>query len=371
MAERILIVGGGIAGLTLNRALGDGPYHVELIERDVGKDRLGAGIAVQPNAMRVLHSLGASDAVERAGSIIATLGYRDQDGAMLCQIDLDDLWSGVGSFVGITRTALHDALLWRPERCRFGTVVMSLRERDGQVSVSLADGTSADYDLVVGADGINSDVRRAAVGAAPPCFAGQMAWRSVARVRPDGLDGVQFWLGEDRFFGLFPAGNGITYGVGNVTSERVREPVPGRKNRLLELFAAFGPPVRQYLAAIGGDGEIHCSPIEWLPAPAWHSGRVVLIGDAAHAMSPMMGQGGCMAIEDALVLAEELRSAGDIPAAIAAYEKRRRPRVDWVREQSRALTELVRQPAVVRNTALRERGSSGFYDRFRPLVAAP
>jgi 2-polyprenyl-6-methoxyphenol hydroxylase-like FAD-dependent oxidoreductase len=370
MAERILIVGGGIAGLTLNRALGDGPYHVDLVERDAGTGRFGAAIAVQPNAMRVLHSLGVSDPVERAGSIIATLGYRDQDGAMLCEIDLDDLWSGVGSFVGITRPALHDALLWRPERCRFGTVVTSVRQRDGQVSVSLGDGTSADYDLVVGADGINSDVRWAAVDAGT-CFAGQMAWRSVARVRPDGLDCVQFWLGEDRFFGLFPAGNGITYGVGNVSSERVREPVPGRKNRLLELFAAFGQPVQQYLAAIGGDGEIHCSPIEWLPAPAWHCGRVALIGDAAHAMSPMMGQGGCMAIEDAHVLAEELRSAGDIPAAIAAYQKRRGPRVEWVRQQSRALTELVRQPAVVRNTALRERGSSGFYDRFRPLVAAP
>jgi len=140
---------------------------------------------------------------------------------------------------------------------------------------------------------------------------------------------------------------------------------------VLDLFADFGQPVQQYLAAIGGDGEIHCSPIEWLPAPAWHSGRVVLIGDAAHAMSPMMGQGGCMAIEDAHVLAEELRNAGDIPAAIAAYEKRRGPRVEWVREQSRAMTELVRQPAVVRNTALRERGSIDVYDRFRPLAAAP
>ena len=168
MAQRILIVGGGIAGLTLNRALGDGPYHVDLIERDVGKARLGAAIAVQPNAMRVLQSLGVSEAVERAGSIIATLGYRDQDGAMLCEIDLDDLWSGVGSFVGITRTALHDALLWPPERCRFGAVVTSVRERDGQVSVSLGDGTSADYDLVVGADGINSDVRCTAIDADKP-----------------------------------------------------------------------------------------------------------------------------------------------------------------------------------------------------------
>src|SRR5215471_21135458 len=93
------------------------------------------------NAMRVLQRLGVSDAVERAGSIISRLGYSDQDGAMLCEIDLDNLWSGVGSFVGIARTALHDAMLWRPERCRFGTVVTSVRERDGQVSVSLGDGT--------------------------------------------------------------------------------------------------------------------------------------------------------------------------------------------------------------------------------------
>jgi FAD-dependent urate hydroxylase len=98
---------------------------------------------------------------------------------------------------------------------------------------------------------------------------------------------------------------------------------------------------------------------------------VVLIGDAAHAMSPMMGQGGCMAVEDAVVLAEELRRAGDVPTALAAFAERRTPRVHWVREQSRVLGELVRLPAAVRDRALRERGSTAFADRYRPLAAAP
>jgi 2-polyprenyl-6-methoxyphenol hydroxylase-like FAD-dependent oxidoreductase len=97
----------------------------------------------------------------------------------------------------------------------------------------------------------------------------------------------------------------------------------------------------------------------------------VLIGDAAHAMSPMMGQGGCMAIEDACVLAEELGRASDIPCALAAFVERRQPRVNWVRDQSQALAELVGLPAEIRDRALRERGTSAFHDRYRPLTDMP
>jgi 2-polyprenyl-6-methoxyphenol hydroxylase-like FAD-dependent oxidoreductase len=151
----------------------------------------------------------------------------------------------------------------------------------------------------------------------------------------------------------------------------LHEPAGGRAGRLRERFAGFGAPVREFLAAVPGDAGVHCSPVEWLPGTAWCRGRVVLIGDAAHAISPMMGQGGCMAIEDAVVLADELRRAPDIPAAIAAFVSRRRPRVDWVREQSQALADLVRMPSHVRDRALREHGARAFRDRYRPLVAAP
>jgi len=368
---RVLIVGGGIAGLSLNLALRDSPWHVDLVERDTGQNRSGAGLAVQPNAMRALRRLGASAAVERAGAVIDRFGYRDQRGARLCDIDLGDVWSEVGPFIGITRGALHNALRAGPDRCRFGTSVTSVTQQDGRVSVSFDDATAAEYDLVVGADGVNSDVRRLAVGGPAPAYGGQMAWRSLAPVSPGSLDGVQFWLGAGRFFGLCPAGEGTTYGFGNLTCPRLHEPTAGRIGRLRERFAGFGAPVQEYLAAVPRDADIHCSPIEWLPGTAWYSGRVALIGDAAHAMSPMMGQGGCMAIEDALVLADELGRAPDIPAALAAYAQRRRPRVDWVREQSQALTELVQLPARIRDRALRDRGTCAFHDRYHPLTAPP
>src|SRR5262249_49958955 len=141
----------------------------------------------------------------------------DQHGTLLCDIDLDDLWGDVGPFVGITRTALRDALLPDPDRCRIGRSATSVRQHDGLVSVTFDDDTVGAYDLVVGADGINSDVRRSGVDRSLPAYTGQMVWRSVACMRPDALEGVQFWLGRDRFFGLCPAGDDVAYGFGNVT----------------------------------------------------------------------------------------------------------------------------------------------------------
>jgi 2-polyprenyl-6-methoxyphenol hydroxylase-like FAD-dependent oxidoreductase len=370
-AGRVLIVGGGIAGLSVDLALRGGQWQVELVERDAGWSRPGAGLAVQPNAMRALRRLGVAAAVERAGAVVHRFQYRDQRGVLLADIDLADLWGHVGPFIGITRAALHDALLPDPRRHRVGRSATSVRQHDGRVSVTFDDGTAAAYDLVVGADGIHSGVRRSAVGGSRPAYAGQMVWRSVAPVRPSALEGVRFWLGRDRFFGLCPAGDDITYGFGNVTCALLHDPVDGRKDRLAERFADFAAPVREYLAAVECDSDIHCAPVEWLPDVAWRAGRVVLIGDAAHAMSPMMGQGGCMAIEDALVLGEELRRDGGIPSALAAFVERRRPRVDWVREQSQALGDLVRLPADIRDRALREHGMTTFYERYGPLTAAP
>jgi 2-polyprenyl-6-methoxyphenol hydroxylase-like FAD-dependent oxidoreductase len=196
--KRVLIVGGGIAGLSLNLALREGPWHVELVERGTGWDQPGAGLAVQPNAMRALRCLGVGAAFEAAGAVIGRFGYYDQHGAPLCDIDLGGLWSSVGTFVGISRAALHDVLRSGPGRCRLGTAVTGVTQDERSVSVSFGDGTVAGYDLVVGADGINSDVRRLVFGGPAPAYAGQMAWRSLAPVRPRALDGVQFWLGEDR-----------------------------------------------------------------------------------------------------------------------------------------------------------------------------
>jgi 2-polyprenyl-6-methoxyphenol hydroxylase-like FAD-dependent oxidoreductase len=198
-----------------------------------------------------------------------------------------------------------------------------------------------------------------------------MAWRSIAPIRPRGLTTLEFLLGEGCFFGLCPVGDGCTYGFGNITEPRTRERMAGRLDRLRHRFAGFGAIVQEYLAALEQDEQIHCGPVGWVAIEPWYSGRVVLIGDAAHASSPMMGQGGCLAMEDAYVLAESLRRSITPADALEYYALRRRPRVSWVHHESQAVAQSFRLPPAVRNDALRQYGEQMFRRRFTPLVAAP
>jgi 2-polyprenyl-6-methoxyphenol hydroxylase-like FAD-dependent oxidoreductase len=198
-----------------------------------------------------------------------------------------------------------------------------------------------------------------------------MVWRSLIPARPAGVTDFMVFLAEGCFFGLVPMGEGYTYGFGGVDGRRFEDPLAGRLDRFRRRFAGFGGPVPAYLAALREDAQLHIGPIEWVELDAWYRGRVVLIGDAAHAGPPHMGEGGCMAMEDALVLAEVLRTADSVEDALEAYVRRRQPRADWVQEQSRAAARAWVLPPEVRNAALRERGDQMFRDRYRPLIPAP
>ena len=167
-------------------------------------------------------------------------------------------------------------------------------------------------------------------------------------------------------------GAGRTYAFAYVIEQRFHDPLEGRLTRLRNRFATFGGRVQEYLPSLERDDQVICSAMEWIECEKWHVGRVLLVGDAAHASSPMMGQGGCMAMEDACVLAEELRASATVEHALASYASRRKPRVEWVQHQSMALAaSLTTGPAAVRNTALRERGNQIMQACFGPLVAAP
>jgi 2-polyprenyl-6-methoxyphenol hydroxylase-like FAD-dependent oxidoreductase len=375
MAEvgRTLIVGGGIAGLSLAAALGQHGFQAELVERNPDWQALGAGLLVQANGMRVLRRLGMADAVCRAGTAVRRWMLVDQQGEVLSETDLEDLWGDVGPCIGITRARLQRVLVEGAGAtpCRLGTSITSLVEDDRRVSVTFTDGSAGDYDLVVGADGIHSAVRDHAMGRVVPTFGGQIVWRSLAPIRLSGAPSVQMWLGDGCFFGMCSVGDGHTYGFGNTAHRRHHDPVAGRLRRLRDRFAAFGPGIASYLSRLDRDEQVHCSPIEWVEQERWHTSRVVLIGDAAHASSPMMGQGGNLAIEDAWVLAEVLRAAPTVERALAVYTERRRPRVDWVHRESRAVAEGFRMPPQVRNGVLRERGSAMLRHRFGPLVENP
>ena len=371
-AGGILIVGGGIAGLGLATALHRQGTAAEVVERNPDWRALGAGLLVQGNGMRVLGALGLDEAVRAAGIAVRRWVIADQRGETLCEVDLEALWSAAGPCVGVTRAGLQRALRRAAAGvpCRLGTTVTSLTGQAGRVVATFSDGSAGAYDLVVGADGIHSDVRRY-VAPAAVVFGGQMVWRSLAPLPLSAPPSVQFWLGDGCFFGLCATGEGTTYGFGNATLQRRHDPPAGRLERLRRRFAAFGDAVQQYLARLDSDGAIHCSPVEWIERPVWRRGRIVLIGDAAHAASPMLGQGGSLALEDAAVLAECLRAAPDVEDALAAYEARRHPRVEWVRRQSLAAGESLRLPPEARDAVLRRRGAAALRERFGPLVAAP
>jgi len=224
---------------------------------------------------------------------------------------------------------------------------------------------------VVGADGIYSTVRELAVNSSSPSYAGQMVWRSIISTRPPGIVEMMVLMGEGCFFGVVPMGEGYTYGFGAVDGQQLKDPLAGRLERFRRRFAGFGEPAPVYLAALQRDEQLIVGPIEWVELDEWYRGRVVLIGDAAHAGPPHMGEGGCMAMEDALVLADCLRRADSVERALEVYVRRRRPRADWVQEQSRAAAQAWVLPPAARNAALRERGDQMFRDRYRPLISAP
>lgn len=213
-----------------------------------------------------------------------------------CTTDLVKLWAGAAPCLGVTRARLHQILLDEAAgvACRLGVAVTSGRQDGDQVAVGFSDGTQASYGLVVGADGVGSTVRRLAVGGPAPCDAGVTGWRSVSPVRPAGPPELTLVMGDGCFFGLVPVGDGATYGFAGQPGPRRDDPPEGRLDRLRARFAGLGGSVPQFLAGLRSDDQIHSTRIRWVQAPRWHVGRVVLAGDAAHAVPPHLGEGGAM-----------------------------------------------------------------------------
>jgi 2-polyprenyl-6-methoxyphenol hydroxylase-like FAD-dependent oxidoreductase len=288
--ERILIVGGGIAGLTLATALHRQGFTAELVERSPTWHTMGAGIMLHGNGVRILRTLGMSVDVEQAGTNLHSWSFCDQQGELLCEIDLQALWGEVGPSIGITRARLQQVLLAGAAEvpCRLGTALTSLAQDEQRVRVGFSDGSSGDYDLVVGADGLASTVRRLTMDAAPPGYTDLMVWRGLA---PHQQTSMQVLLGEGCVFGLVPVGDGQTYGFGIAGSPRLHDPLEGRLERVRRRFAAFGGAVPAYLASLIHDEQLHCAPIEWVELEQW---RRRTRGPADDGPGRLYGYGGCL-----------------------------------------------------------------------------
>lgn len=336
----VLIAGGGIGGLSLAIAL-----HARGIEARVFEqaDRLraaGAGITVQTNAMIVLRQLGLDEALLARGARLREGAVVTRGGKVLSRIDFDALpLTAESPGIAIHRERLL-ACLGEANRCpvQLDARIVGFEQDERGVTAHLADGSRAIGSALVGCDGLRSEVRRAMRGDEPLRYAGYTTWRGVARSAQANLVGSQEIWGEGERFGLVPIGDGEIYWFGVAEA-----PAGGRDGarpiaELLERFAGWPEPVTSVVAATDPADVIRTDVFDRPPIDRWTEGRVTLLGDAAHPMTPNLGQGAGQAIEDAFALADAVsRRPGDLPAALRAYEDCRRDRANGFVLQSQRM----------------------------------
>jgi FAD-dependent urate hydroxylase len=370
---RILVVGAGIAGLGAARALRQRGFAADIVERDPAWAHTGAGIYLPGNAVRALRALGLESAVAERGSLISHQRLCDHRGRLLADIDLAALWGDVGPCLALHRADLHAVLASHrdPVPVRMGVSLHGLGRQDETVTVEFDDGSAGRYDLVLGADGVHSQVRRLVVGADLVRPVGQVAWRFVTTCPPE----ITTWtvlLGRDVTFLAVPIGRGQVYCYCDTPAGSLPRPEgDDLSERLAELLAGFADPVPAILDTLGPDSAVHLGPIEEVTLDQWSSGPVLLIGDAAHATSPNMAEGAAMALEDGLVLAECLASSRSIAQTQAAFQARRHPRTQWVLAQTHRRDRTRNLPPALRNLMLRRWGRSIFHANYRPLLNLP
>jgi FAD-dependent urate hydroxylase len=266
--------------------------------------------------------------------------------------------------LALSRADLHEVLR-DGVPVRLGRTIRSLERLDGPVQVTFNDGGGGEFDLVVGADGLRSTVRRLAVDRRPPVPVGQHSWRFLAACPPQVITWTVM-LGRGASFLTVPVGCGQVYCYADITADSATSGDPTQ--RLRERFAGFAAPVPELLEQLQDSARVHVAPIEQVATAGWGRGAVVLVGDAAHGMSPNMAEGAALAFEDALVLAACLHDAGTVTDALAGFVARRSPRTDWVRAQTHRRDRTRDLPPAMRNLILRAFGRRIFRSNYRPLL---
>lgn len=338
--RRAIVIGGGIGGLAAAIALRRAGMPVTVFERAPAIDPLGAGLTLWANAIGALECLGLADAVRALAVPALSGGIRTKRGAALTLFDARSLRRRFGEVaIAVHRAELQQILLdaLPPGTLRLDAACVEAGQDDTGAWARLADGALARGALLIGADGLRSTVRGCLFDPTTPRYAGYTAWRGVVAF-PHAATPFGEWWGCGRRFGLVPLSGGRVYWFAAANApEGLRAPPDERKEQLEEMFRAWPDPIPSVIAATEAGEILHNDVYDLPPLRRWGAGTITLLGDAAHPMTPNLGQGACQALEDAVVLGRCLRRERTIEAALRRYERARRPRTRAVTRQSRLI----------------------------------
>jgi 2-polyprenyl-6-methoxyphenol hydroxylase-like FAD-dependent oxidoreductase len=348
MKNGVVIVGGGIAGSALAIALARRGIKTTLVEREARWTPMSSGLFIYCNGLQALDRLGVLGDIRASGWVSPDGGnlYLSADGTEITRTVYPTIGDNIPAIVGMRRVELHRVLSSTLEHLgvdiRLGVTAASIDDGDPTepVTVTLSDGTVLRCDALVGADGIRSQIRSHLFGALEPTYTGFGVWRST-HSKPAGINEKIMMMGVGTRLGIMPISRDELYIFG--TTREPGKPFYPRETWASEMrakFTDFKGSAASLLDEIKKPEQVFYTSVEevHLPLP-WSRGRVVLIGDAAHSSSPFMGQGGAMALEDAVLLGEMLEGVTDIPTALTKFGARRFARCKFVQDASRRVGE--------------------------------
>lgn len=330
------IIGGGIGGVAAAVALERIGIPAVVYERALTLTEVGVGMMLWPNATRVLKELGVLDRVEARSASNTTFLVRSDRGQVLMNI-------GLGRFevpaLCTRRSDLLTELLsaFSADRIHLGHEFVAFEQSGSKVRVRFANGSTAEHDALIGADGLRSRVRSQLFGVSGPIYRGYIVWRGLASYAGDAISqgsNSESW-GAGKRFGILNTGHERFTWYAAVSLPRDhRDPGCGRKQELMEMFKNWHEPVEACLASTPEESILKHPALDLAPLKRWGRGPVTLLGDAAHPCTPNLGQGGCLALEDALVLASSFRKEARSESALRRYENLRRERTRHVQQRS-------------------------------------
>jgi 2-polyprenyl-6-methoxyphenol hydroxylase-like FAD-dependent oxidoreductase len=338
--KKFAIIGGGICGLTLAIALSRKGLNVQVFESAPAFKPLGAGLSLATNAMRALAEIGIDKHVMEYGKMIRQMFGKDESGRVISFTDAEKLTArfGVVNNFTIHRADLHQVLsgLLPVDTIQLGKTLVDFEQSANEVVISFADGTNATADYLIACDGIHSPVRKKLLPGSVPRYAGYTCWRAVVDDLPDGFnenETTETW-GRGRRFGVVPLSNKRVYWFATRNAPQNDTAMQNSKTKELgAVFSNFHFPVPQILSRTRDEQIIWSDIIDIKPIKQFAFGRVLLMGDAAHATTPNLGQGACMAIEDAATLSNGLTKY-EPEEAFIKFEKHRIKRTTDIVNQS-------------------------------------